>query len=568
VEEMTIRNAAASFFLFIFCLYATEALGQTSADTLSTDEAGQVSVSDLTYGHESPDNVYRFYRRALWGSGYTPENRERGASVMPNGTGYGIQRWDNKVVNPVFGAGNSRFSWTLFSPELFSSSNSEFPIGNNDGALWQGKGMNYYVRGGAGISAGPLTVVFRPVYVRSENLEFTLSSYPSFSGISEYGRPLSNIDYPQRFGEETLEEFNLGDSYIQLTARGVAAGLSNERITMGPAIHNPVLLGANAPGFMHGYLKSDGPVKTAAGNLRGSWFWGTLQESDYFDSDGSNNLRTVTGFTVDYTPSFVEGLNVGINRIAYGMYPNGGIGASDFVTAFRLPQSKNQNNGAGDYHIMTTLYGRWVFDSAKAELYAEWGLNNNKRRIRDLLSEPEMNRGYMFGFLKTFMFSGENRLVVNLETTNLENSVVGAQFRDEANTWYEHETIRQGFTHEGQLLGAGIGPGSSGQTGRVAFFGRWGMAGVTFQRVASFYDRFFREQETYIDLYPFGEENWFMLDRFMNMWSYGADAVIFLPFNLDLRVEYQHTSIHNLYNRYQNDLDNDHIQVSVRKNFN
>jgi hypothetical protein len=33
-------------------------------------------------------------------------------------------------------------------------------------------------------------------------------------------------------------------------------------------------------------------------------------------------------------------------------------------------------------------------------------------------------------------------------------------------------------------------------------------------------------------------------------------------------VEYQHTSIHNLYKRYQNDLDNDHIQVSVRKNFN
>jgi hypothetical protein len=187
--------------------------------------------------------------------------------------------------------------------------------------------------------------------------------------------------------------------------------------------------------------------------------------------------------------------------------------------------------------------------------------------MRDLLAEPELNRGFMLGVLKTFSLSKNGRLVLNIEATNLENSSVGAQFRDESNTWYEHPAIRQGFTHEGQLLGAGIGPGSSAETGRLIYFGEWGMAGITLQRVASFYDRFYREQETYIRLYPFGEENWFMLDRFMNHWTYGADAALFLPFDTDLRVEYLHTSIHNLYNRYQRDLVNHMFRVSLRKNF-
>jgi len=565
---MSARITKACFLVFSFFLFSDVAMGQTAAkEGIFSADSTDAQQPVFYMNRESPDEATQLYGRAVLGSNAMISPANRHAFISESQKNRGIQRWKSRLVNPVYGGRGSQFRWTLFAPDLFYSSNSDFPIGQNDGALWQGVGGNVAVRSGAGVAYGPLTVVFRPVYVSSENRDFTTSSFPVFSGISEFGRPLSNIDFPQRFGDERTEEFNLGDSFAQVAVKGVAAGVSNERFSMGPAIYNPLLLGYNAPGFVHGFLKSDSPVQTVAGDLSGSWFWGTLEESDYFDSDATNNRRTITGFTLEYRPSFLNGLDVGVNRVAYGTYPDGGLGVSDILTAFRLSPPKSSNSVSDAYHVMTSVYARWVFEAAGAELYGEWGLNNNRRRVRDLLAEPELNRGFMIGFLKTFLFSGERRLVLNIEATNLENSSVGSQFRNETNTWYEHETIRQGFTHKGQLLGAGIGPGSSGETGRLAYFGRWGMAGVNLKRVAWFYDRFFREQDTYVRLYPFGEEKFFMLDRFTNMWSYGAEAVLFLPFGVDLRAEYQHTSIHNLYNRFRNDLENNRFQVSLRKNF-
>lgn len=562
---MSMNKPTRFLLVLLLSVFASHASAQeriTDADSTKTTRSG------FFVNTNAPDDVYQVYLRAVSGKAFrvNPALRDEDG-VFVGQKEMGINRWDGKLVNPRYGTDDSKLQWTLFSPELVYSSNSDFPLGVNDGALWQGVGTNMAVRAGAGIAIGPLTAVIRPVYVSSENSEFTLSSYPQFNGISDYGRPLSNIDYPQRFGEQSVDAFDPGDSYLQLAARGVAVGFSNERFSMGPAIHNPLLLSANAPGFYHGYLKTDAPVQTRAGELSGSWFWGTIQESDFFDEDPSNDRRYITGFSVNYRPSFLNGLDVGINRVAYGNESSGGFGFSEFMTAFRLSQPKTERIGADTFHVMTSLYGRWVFESANVELYGEWGLNNNRRRMRDLLAEPELNRGFMLGVLKTFSLSKNGRLVLNIEATNLENSSVGAQFRDESNTWYEHPAIRQGFTHEGQLLGAGIGPGSSAETGRLIYFGEWGMAGITLQRVASFYDRFYREQETYIRLYPFGEENWFMLDRFMNHWTYGADAALFLPFDTDLRVEYLHTSIHNLYNRYQRDLVNHMFRVSLRKNF-
>src|SRR5690625_5658695 len=78
------------------------------------------------------------------------------------------------------------------------------------------------------------------------------------------------------------------------------------------------------------------------------------------------------------------------------------------------------------------------------------------------MAEPQLNRGYVIGFIKRFTLAPEHKLALNTEITNLENSSMAATKRD-FNIWYESEMIGQGFTNQGQVIGAGIGPGSSTQ---------------------------------------------------------------------------------------------------------
>ena len=48
--------------------------------------------------------------------------------------------------------------------------------------------------------------------------------------------------------------------------------------------------------------------------------------------------------------------------------------------------------------------------------------------------------------------------------------------------YYEHSVVTQGYTHEGQILGASVGPGGSGQSIGVDLYAPWGMFGFDARR--------------------------------------------------------------------------------------
>lgn len=454
--------------------------------------------------------------------------------------------------------------WFIYTPQVFRSYNTEIPMGYNDGALWQGRGENYNLSAGVGARFGPLSVVFRPVFTSVENKEFRLSPFPRFDGLSEYAMSLMNIDMPQRFGQDSLQKFYLGDSFIQLDYKGWAAGISNQRIWTGPSIYNPLMLGYNAPGFLHAFAGTQKPFEFRYGSLETRWFWGSLEESGFFDQNPSNNRRLVTGFTFNYSPDFIRGLHVGLTRVAFSYYPANGLSASDFLMAFRLPQSKNVTNPKKAFHSMMSVFARWEFPKAGFEVYAEWGRNDNRREIRDLLLEPEFNRGYILGFLKTIDLTPNRKLLLSTEFTNVENSSVTSQQRD-FNTWYEHEVIRQGFTHQGQVLGTAVGPGSSTQVMKLSYYEKRGMLGVSLQRVAMYNDRFHRYRDTYRNLYRF-PEFWFMVDRHAVQMNYGFHGLIFFPYGFELQLDYHIGKFENRYNLYQRDLTNNLFKVTMRYN--
>ena len=149
-----------------------------------------------------------------------------------------------------------------------------------------------------------------------------------------------------------------------------------------------------------------------------------------------------------------------------------------------------------DFYMMMSAFSlRYVLPESGFEWYLEWGRNDLRRALRDIISEPELNRAYTIGMVKRWDLHPSHAIVTNVELTQLENNSPGAYHRmstrlieNEALTWYSSQYIIQGFTHKGQVVGAWIGPGSSAQTLQMSWYHPWGMLGGTVGRTVFYND--------------------------------------------------------------------------------
>ncbi len=147
---------------------------------------------------------------------------------------------------------------------------------------------------------------------------------------------------------------------------------------------------------------------------------------------------------------------------------------------------------------------RWLWNEEHAEIYFEFGEYDNTKDFLQLLLEPNGSRAYTFGLRKLLPFNKANNgnILVSIEVTQLqENSVTNIENGTE---WYVSQAIRQGYTNEGQELGAGIGPGANIQTVEVSWIKGLKKIGLQFQRYVhnnDFYYYAFEDSENY-------SENW------------------------------------------------------------
>lgn len=397
--------------------------------------------------------------------------------------------WDT-LPNPVLSDIHQGSTFTLapYDPLLRNYWQSRQPGGNHDGPVWQGRGLTTDFSAGFYIRYGILSASFRPHLIFNQNRDFGLSPYSTGSDRSKFAYPLSNnIDWPQRFGNKPFWSFDWGQTYIRADYHGWSTGISNELMHWGPARQNALLLDSNSPGFRHFFISTSQPKNVAIGTLSTNLFWGRLFESDYFDDNADNNERYISGLTLSFTPQPTPGLQLGINRIFYETIPPNGIPVGDLLKIFeaftKVNFTSGSNAGGNDQaDQLLSVFGRWRLPKSGLEIYGEWARTDHSWNWRDFFTEPEHSRGYTIGLQKTFTLSQNRILSFNAELTQLEASKTGL-FRGYP-TFYYHGKSQQGYTNEGQLLGASIGPGSSSQyLSSSIFFGK-GRIKLFAQRVA------------------------------------------------------------------------------------
>ncbi|MXV17385.1 capsule assembly Wzi family protein [Hufsiella ginkgonis] len=344
------------------------------------------------------------------------------------------------------------------------------PYGWNDGLMIPARGYQTTLSGGVYARLGPLSIQLKPEFVYARNRDFSLfrSGNPGLSNT--FFRLIRNVsDVPEQFGHGAYAKATLGQSSIRLNAGPVSLGFSNENIWWGPGIRNSIILTNSAPGFRHVTFNTSRPVSTPVGSFEAQVVGGRLEGSGITpDNDPfqlfvpySTDWRYFSGIIFTYSPRWTPGLFIGVSR-AFNIYHSdlkpGFRGYLPFLDVLEKKNSEDEDFKGKDQ--VFSFFSRWVWPEAKAEIYIEYGRNDHSYNTRDFLIEPDHARAYIFGIRKLIPLNRTGESIgFGFENTNMASG--NTRMIRYGPTWYVHPVIRHGYTNRGEVLGAGIGPGSN-----------------------------------------------------------------------------------------------------------
>lgn len=378
-----------------------------------------------------------------------------------------LEYWKNRII------------FQLLPITFLQQFNSDHPVGYNDGAMIPARGYQNMFSAGVYAKIGPLSIQIRPEYVYAKNKDFQGFYKQQTDQIwYEYSELFNFIDLPERFGDTPYHKLTWGQSSLRLTLGSISVGLSNENLWWGPGVRNSLLMSNTAAGFKHITLNTVKPIKTQLGSFEGQIIAGRLENSGFFPPDtmrsylGSklyfpkrDDWRYLNGIVLSYHPKWVPGLFLGLTK-SLSFYGKDIIGTSlrDILPVL-YPMAKKNNRGEEIPTIAkdqrASMFIRWLLVKENAELYWEYGREDHAYDSRDLMLQAEYTRAYIFGLRKLFplMAKTDQYIQVNMELTQLEQTTTNPE--KTWHYWYSNRDIRQGYTNEGQLIGAGIGPGSN-----------------------------------------------------------------------------------------------------------
>ena len=382
--------------------------------------------------------------------------------------------------------------------------NSLLPQNWNDGNMYPARGWQERYSVGLQLKLGIIDINLQPEWLKVQNM--TQEYYPGNpedgNFMPKYFGSVANvIDNFRQFGTKNIDTCSLGQSRIGLTLGPISVGFSNQNNWWGPGIRNSLIFTNNAPGFKHFYLSSNKPIKSFIGNFEFSAITGLLDTNWYEDPDlplmqsiwaggiVQKNLdqRKIDAITINLRPKWIPNLFLGY---AYSrQYYKHSLNSYGQTYSFFSKDFTKVELGS--------LMFRFLLPNDNAEFYGEMGIPN-KTPWPWKFFEKSPKTGFVFGVTKLANFkSNKSFLRLNVEMTQLQLynpkdifypgwAFVGGL----PNSWYTNETIKQGYTNQGQILGASIGPGSNSQTINLSYHYKYNIIGIMVERISQNNDFF------------------------------------------------------------------------------
>ena len=433
-----------------------------------------------------------------------------GAFGIPiDSTIFNSSKYSPNVVSFLNGQGVVK----LLPAEVKFSYDSHHPTSRNDGAMIRARGAQTLLSAGIFTQLGPLTIQLKPEFVYAQNKSFPgfAESHFDETWARRYVR-FNHIDEPERYGDSSYSKILPGQSSIRLNGWGLSLGVSTENIWWGPSMRNSIMMSNNAQGFEHITFNTSRPIKSPVGNFEWQFITGRLEASGFTPPDTSrtnqgtklyvpkkDDWRYYQGFSLSYSPKWISGLSVGITRWVQA-YSELIKETKNYLPAFSNLFRENDPDGVVENQRdqAAGLFLRWVWTDAMTEIYMEFNRNDASANFRDLILDSDHSRATTIGIHKLFNTKKKNHfLQLKWEWTQMEQT--GGRLLRNAGAWYVHSRIKHGYTHNGEVIGASIGPGSNSHYLSVAWTHGMRKIGGAFERIAHDNDWFYAAFEDSLD---------------------------------------------------------------------
>ena len=374
-------------------------------------------------------------------------------------------------------------SLRVYGPQAFNSYNTAAPFGQNDGALWQGRGYNLSMTTGFYLQAFGFEATLKPQLSFSQNLDFDIMPTTKSSG---YGYWYGFADALQRFGDTPFWNYDWGDSEIRYNFYNFTMGLGTQSVWLGPAHENPLLLSNNAatfPKFDYGFRRTSVYMPYFGwylGDFEFRGWMGALKDSDYYEpasdeipADGEYlPYKQYSCFSFSWAVPHIKGLTIGANRVCLSRF--GDLYQFWYLNPFFAANVVKTSSQKAGEDMKASVTFDWIFEPVGLEIYSEIGVDDyaaNGLKLSDYARFPFHTMTYTVGLKKSFNISEEKGLrgLINFEWNSTEGSrdynnwsSGGVRKGSEYNFGF-HYQIRTGYTNKGQWLGSGIGYGGNSQ---------------------------------------------------------------------------------------------------------
>lgn len=385
-----------------------------------------------------------------------------------------------------------------------NQNNSTLPVSFNDGNFFPARGWQERYSIGVNFRYKFLEFNYQPEKISVENKpqEFFAGDVGNY-WARYYQLVRNNIDDFRSVGfGKKIDTTTLGQSYLSLNFTKISLGVTNQNIWWGPGIRNSLMFTNTAAGFQHIFLNSNVPIETPFGKIEFSGILGRIDSTRFEDPDDpymrtmweggmirKNNInRTLSAFTINLHPKYLKNFFIGyaFSRQTY-------------------QKDYNQNNQPYTFFSkdkpkmdLGVLMFRFFLPISHAEFYGElgqpekapwpWNFFRDSTKTAFIVGlrkfVPLKNKNFIFEFSTEFtqLALMNPRLIFNRDPR-----ADGPQF----NSWYTSPIIRQGYSNDGQLMGANIGPGSTSQMLGIALRYKQNRLGIKVEKIAYNYDFYY-----------------------------------------------------------------------------
>lgn len=328
---------------------------------------------------------------------------------------------------------------------------------DDDGAVWQGRGLTASLTAGVVYNARLLSVSVRPLVFATQNAAFT-PARPDTQARAGFGNPFGRmrIDLPYRFGRSADASFSPGESWVRLGTPFVGTGVSTASERWGPSHVSPLIMSTEGPGFPRLFAEMQN-TPLHVGQFSGRWIVGRLEASPYSGRMAGDRSRLVTALTSTFAFSGpLRGVSVGGARFFHIRWDDANVRMSNVLLPLKglLKQGNptGEARGARNFNQVASAFARLAPPDARFELYGEFYREDNNQDLRDLIVEPDHESAYTLGVRRVWRGTAGTSSALTLETTNSRTSHLG-RVRNEGAP-YLHYLVTEGHTYEGQPIGS------------------------------------------------------------------------------------------------------------------